>query len=833
MNGFRPDALFDRLVDLQTRRPLVPVLAVAAVSAACALLASKLELRTRYEALLPQQAASVQELHRIEGHVSAAQSVLILLEGGDRATLRAFGDALVPKLLALGPEVVSSAEDGPHELRAFLAPRSLLFLDRADLERLKADVDRRWAWEAQKRAGLLLFDDPPPPLPSVDELRREASRRGRGQDADRFPDGYYERQDGSALVVIARSPIAGGDLARIGPALARIERTVVDLRGTSPAFSAIRASYAGDMPTGYVEYGVIRDDLLGVGALGIALVLAAVLLYFLRLRAMVVMGITIGAGLLWTFGLTELFIGHLNVATAFLVSIVAGNGINVGILFQSRYYEERRGGASPEAAARAAMRATWRPTLIAAAAAAASYGSLLVTEFRAFRDFGFIAGAGMVLCWVVTILLVPPLLILADRWHAKDSFPALRRFEMGYGRPFAWLAPRASRAIAAAGLLVATVGTVAAIRYVRSDPMEYDLDRVQNDRRRTAALHRAWAGVTDILGASQAAMVVLTDTPAQARELEARLWSRWEAAPAGEKPFVAAHSLWDLVPDDQAAKIPLAEAVGARLRKARGLGAVSDADWASLQRVLPPPGLTPFGLDDLPEAVARPFSEKDGRRGTLVLVDGEPTRGNDLHYLLRYADSFRETRLASGALIRGSGHAVVFADMLRATVRDIPLAVSLSLLLTFAVVFLTFRRGLETLLVLVTLAVATAGVAAFLYFGDRRINFMNFAALPVTFGIGVDYAINVAQRYHADGRRDVLAALRTTGGAVVLCSLTTMLGYLALLGSSNLGIRSLGEVAAVGEVSCLLAAVLFLPALILTLDARRARREVGAQRASS
>jgi uncharacterized protein len=77
------------------------------------------------------------------------------------------------------------------------------------------------------------------------------------------------------------------------------------------------------------------------------------------------------------------------------------------------------------------------------------------------------------------------------------------------------------------------------------------------------------------------------------------------------------------------------------------------------------------------------------------------------------------------------------------------------------------------------------------------------------------------QRYHADGSDDILLALRTTGGAVVLCSLTTMLGYFALVGSQNQGIRSLGEVAVVGEVCCLAAAVLVLPAGWYLLERQR------------
>jgi predicted RND superfamily exporter protein len=50
---------------------------------------------------------------------------------------------------------------------------------------------------------------------------------------------------------------------------------------------------------------------------------------------------------------------------------------------------------------------------------------------------------------------------------------------------------------------------------------------------------------------------------------------------------------------------------------------------------------------------------------------------------------------------------------------------------------------------------------------------------------------------------------------VILCSLTTSLGYLALLRSHNQAVRSLGAVAVLGEVTCLIAALLALPAALV------------------
>ena len=99
-------------------------------------------------------------------------------------------------------------------------------------------------------------------------------------------------------------------------------------------------------------------------------------------------------------------------------------------------------------------------------------------------------------------------------------------------------------------------------------------------------------------------------------------------------------------------------------------------------------------------------------------------------------------------------------------------------------------------------------------------NFLDFVALPITLGLGVDYAINVAHRQHAEEVPDPIATLRTSGSAVFVCSLTTIIGYGSLLVSENLAIRGFGTASLIGEITTVLTALVLVPAL-LVLGLRR------------
>ena len=225
----------------------------------------------------------------------------------------------------------------------------------------------------------------------------------------------------------------------------------------------------------------------------------------------------------------------------------------------------------------------------------------------------------------------------------------------------------------AASVLLGVAGIYSIAHYVAHDPLDGRTRTLQIDRGRVNAdLQRTWRACNSILGASQGAMVVATDDASDARALASALRARWDAAPTNHKPFVAVHTLSDFVPSDQAAKLPIATAMGDRLRRARERGFISDADWSDVREIVPPADLAPFGEADLPTAVAAPFTEKNGTRGTLVLVEASPETSDDTRSLVAFAAAYRKTTLPSGKIVEGSGSAVILADMLAAVARGVP-----------------------------------------------------------------------------------------------------------------------------------------------------------------
>jgi hypothetical protein len=311
--------------------------------------------------------------------------------------------------------------------------------------------------------------------------------------------------------------------------------------------------------------------------------------------------------------------------------------------------------------------------------------------------------------------------------------------------------------------------------------------------------------------------VLLARDEAQARAIARAVEAHRRAHPDGLVGPVL--SIATVVPEGQEEKLPVIRELRA-LATPENLSFLPPDRRMALDRVLPRADLAPFAAKDLPEQLRRQLTEKDGRIGTPVLV--RPAGRMDVwdgRDMVRFRDELRSIPLPGQVPI--ASWILLMADVLTLIARDGPRATLLAFAGVVLLVVVAFglgkrsaRSAADAGWILAALAV---GVVWFLGLGAAlglRLNMLNFIALPITFGIGVDYATNLFQRrrlHRADG---IVAAVHTTGGAVALCSVTTIIGYSSLLVARNQALVSFGVLADLGEIACLAAALLALPAVL-------------------
>jgi predicted RND superfamily exporter protein len=838
MRPSRLEGLLVRLGEIQNRRPLLVVLLVLLTLLPTGYLASRLSLRTAFSELLPDDKRSVIEMRHISERLTSSSTLSVVAHSENVDTLKRFIDALSPQIRALDPKLVTSVEDGTRDVQEFFRNNKHLYAELSDIQKIHDDVVDRYDYEVQKKGGMDLgLDDPdakgasadadaPPPLDAQaleDKFKKKIEEAQKKQPGT---DGYYigKSNDEMLGVILVRTPLGSMD-PRAFELRSQIQALVDKIHPEQwdPAFSV---GYTGNLVTAAEQHQAITHDLTAVGAWGVGMIMAVVFLFFLRVRVLVCMGLTILAGCVWAFAGAYLSIGYLNTASGFLVSIIAGNGINFGIIYMARYIEARRGGEPIGGAVLIAHRETRTATLAAAAAAMVAYGSLAITNFRGFKHFGVIGGFGMALCWLVTYLLLPALLVLTERVSPMFGLETTWRSRARgfYGFPFVWLAKRVPRAITIFGLVSGVVTIFISVRYFSTDPMEYNLRTVFKTRG-TQTQASALAGrVDDVVGrAGQDGRAIVVDRTDQVEPLVTELVKRRDKATPDLKPFDKVVTIFDLLPKDQTKKIELLDEIRDRVERGHKRGFVSDQDYAKINEYIPP-NIQPISMADLPEGIARPFIDHEGKRGRIVYI--VPTAHKsvyDAHYLERWADAFRETHLPNGDVIYGSGDPVIFADVLQSIRDDSPKAILLSFIGTLAVIFFAFRGSRSGLLTLSVLVVGLSWLVTFLSLHGIKLNFLNFVALPISVGVGADYALNIMKRRELTDDAGLAKGLVETGGAVVLCSLTTTLGYVALMFSMNGATQSFGLAAAAGEICTVLAAVLFLPAILFwTMKRKRA-----------
>ncbi len=787
-------------------------------------------LRTDIEELLPASAPSVLDMQKASSRFSGMNHLEVVIETADSKAGERFQTDMANRLRELPPELVAQVKESIRDERKFFEKNRPYYVEVADLESVLATAKAKLKNETKKMFNLGLDDEAEDNskklgLP-IGKLRKKYnSKRGT---LDRFPDDFFQSNGGHTRVVLAFLPGKVTEMAgnqRLSEAAGRIVREL----DPSKYAGDMKVGLGGDVQNVVEENRELVKDLVKSFLVVTVLVTLVIWIFFGTMSCVFVLSFTLFVGVTLTFGICFFLVGYLNANTAFLGSIVIGNGINFPIILLARYAELRRRQSDYVDAMRVALESTWKPTLAAALAAGVSYGSLALTDFRGFSQFGIIGAVGMVLCWFASVGVLPAAVLLLEKYGWMRVMGSEREGR-GLMARFAPLAVKYHLWITA-GTLAMTLFSLWGATHLSRRTIESDLSKLRN---KESMEHGSgyWGKKTDLIfGRGLTPTIVLTENADQTALILKEL-KEIQAREKDNSPFESFSVIEDVYPLQQERKLAIMNELN-KLLTPKVRESLSPSEAALVRDFLPNPPPPPFPMTALPSAILKGYQETNGRVQTVIQVfprlntagSNEMAHGTwNGEEVIRYTALLREAIRKSGVPAVILGQNPISADMLEAIQVDGPKATLFAFLAVALLVVLLFPRWNQAAPILLSLLLGVLWMIGMIGAFSWRINFLNFIALPITFGIGVDYSVNIFGRLFRDREAgtatDVGQVIRETGGAVVLCSLTTTIGYGSLLLSGSQAFVSFGKLAVTGELTCVSAAVLSLPSLWLYLQRR-------------
>ncbi|MCE9624944.1 MAG: MMPL family transporter, partial [Deltaproteobacteria bacterium] len=804
----------------RARWPLA--LAFTLFFAFCVSEASHLKLRSDFKELLPENFQSLKDLDRILKRVGGEGSLIVAIESDDPAASIRFANDLVAKLHEYPPEYIKQIDYNVSEVKHFFEDHKYLYMDLEDIKTLYDRLNRRIQRQKLKSSGLFLSfetkEEEEQAFSTKDIEDKYQSKTGQYQ---YYRDGYFFDKDGKVMAVVLRPPgtASGIDFSR--RLVAKVDKTIADLE-PKKYHPSMQVGLTGKFRRVLFEYQTLIEDVVSTAVLCASLVGLVVLLYYRKVRMVLLMAWAVFNGGAWSFAIAYWKIGYLTTQTAFLGSIIIGNGINYSLILMARYMEERKNGANPLDSMLIAIPATFSGTLASSLTTSVSFATLMLTQVRGFVHFGFIGGLGMFLCWVATYTVLPVFLGISEQVWPLFKANNQERFKFSFMAPLADRLNGWAKTLTIAGVAMSVLSVPLIIHYFPNS-LEYDFSklRVKSKGKESSEESVINDKVKKIFTGSLTPAVLVTDSTDQVRPLCREIVRKNEQNSRETRVLDSCKSLFSFVPEQQPEKIEWLQKMRALLED-DALNFLNEKQRKELEQFKTKFTSQPVTVADLPEGVVKNYREKNGDLGKIVYIypsDLAPLwNGKNL---IRFADMIRSNTLPDGTVITGSGDSVIFADLLRAVIHDGPRATIYAFLAVCLVVALIFRNRPAIYFIIGTLMLGVLWMGGLVALFDFKINFFNFIAIPTTFGIGVDYGVNIYQRYSLEGRGSVPRVLKTTGGAVALCSLTTIIGYFTLIIAKNQALVSFGWIAIIGEITCVAAALVFVPALVIMLERRK------------
>lgn len=671
---------------------------------------------------------------------------------------------------------------------------------------------------------------------------------------------YITFADGRIWLLTARPRNESMD----GRAVQRLRQLVEQTRLEVPG---VNAAITGESVLEFDEMAQSQRDTTVAGVVSLGLV-ALIFIYGYQesgrpLKAMACLLV----GLAYTMAYATAVIGHLNILTITFVPMLVGIAIDFGVHLVSRYEEELRHGHSERESMEKAMVPTGQGIFTGCFTTAGAFLAMGLTDFKGIQEMGIICGGGLVICLIPMMTMLPALLLRGQQNQLDHHYQArVRRRaqfeELWMKRP---------------GFVLGLTAGVSIWAVVWSKGVGFDYNLLNLQTRGLPAVEYE-KKLINSSGKSVLYCSVITDTLTNALALEARVkelsavgsvdsMSRFLAEDSTGK-LELVRKIKDVVAglefrpiDRLSVDIPnlsailysfqgyLGQAVSAtesgedkelteqlrRLhaavdvlvtrmwsdtpeRAAEQLGRFQRALFGDVQEtfnaIRNQDASGPMQIADLPPALRGRFIS---RTGELHLIQVYPRK--DI-WQREHQEEF-VGQLRRGLDPNKSGQPIItgtpvqlleYTTLLKESYQEAALYTLAAIAL---LVLVHFRSLICVILVFVPVALGSLWMVGIMGWMGRDFNPANIMTLPLVIGVGVTSGIQILNRFVETGSPSVLD--KSTGKAVFISALTTIVGFGSLVLAQHQGIASLGLIMAIGTMTCMAAALSAMPALLRLL----------------
>jgi predicted RND superfamily exporter protein len=877
---------YARLIVNNPGRVLAVLLGLAVVSG---YLTSKLTIESDQLALISQDLPEVKAVKRVIDMVGGAGYLMLAIRGNDADTLKKVSDELNARLLA------DKQPDGTPYIRFitykvpvdFIQENMVLFIKTEDLvegkKRINAyvkdqlrrnnpffieikktepvkldlkDLIDKYAAVGKKsirdeyyisddRLMVLMLIKPmwnSTELAKTVDLIDHATGGVKRGGADKGMIG--ETIEAARRMVGRPSPVEEAKPAQglMGEVAAKTGVTLIEDYEKTGDKNTVYYGWTGSYKTGVDDSYAIQDSLGAVGLVAFLLILLITIAFFRKLAPTVIVVSGMVLGTLFTMGFAKVTLGQLNMVTSIIGAILAGFGIDYGIHFIYRTRIELGAGKRYDQAITDALINAGRPAFVAAIVTGGSFMVLLISQFRGFSQFGFLAAFGTLIIGLTLFSWTPAILALVGNWKA-EWVPML----IGVMKPPANVNARGEIRIPNPKLVLGIACTIVAgvcafaIPWT-GEPLPKDHEPTMFERLKSGisfnyntralvpedmASIKLQDEINQRFRISSDPIAITTSTLEESKKVWDELTLHPEKYPSVDQVV----SVYSFVPPPEIA------AANAKVLE-EWQEELKDIDVESLppemqdkatlfKRIL---AKRPYGVNEVPEVYAANFrhlpTTKPENRGFMTFI----YPGVDLwdgKKMLQFADEMRVIKTADGAEYHSAGLAILYATLARIVLFDGKMTVFLATLWILLMHYLDFRS-----VKLAAASVIPLGVGLWMMLGLMSItlhtlNFMNLVILPILLGFGVSHGLYLLHRF-LEGTSPIVA-LRSVGAAVASSTLTAIAGFASLFFAQHNGLKSIGYVACLGLSTTLVISFTVLAAVLQLIHDKREPHLLGEQ----